>query len=347
MLCLLFVCSMLFAAAPGPKSASMTKPNSEIAKTSPNYVPDTEATTQSAPAPQYKLGTVEYRIQQIALNIEAVLPSKIINLEYKDAYLDTAGVPKETRDNFMSRNALYNDIIKIKIMDKAKENPNGLLEASSTASTEDSDKIKSENALRTELFVLIANNLNLKKEKEKGKVPIIYAEAIKYLKDYSLNTQAVPPKRNLWFITSITTIYKYDVVWDTLLKVLKDDNYILEKKAADKSKGLIDVKYKCGQEERSFALKICTLKDNNLRNCSKDVKDEDVSTRVPDGTIVWVQKGKNKDKSLIVSEESLGDQNIKLCKDDPRPFDVLEKLSGILIEADKPAKEKSEKKAKD
>ena len=338
MLCLLLVSSMLFASSTAPKAVA-PKPKTDFARSSANYVPETENTSITQ-APQYKPSTIEYKIQQIALNIESVLPSKIINLDYKDTYLDTAGVPKEMRDNFMSRNVLYNDIIKIKIMDRAKENTNGLLEAvPMTASTEDNDKIKAENALRTDLFALIVKHLSIKSEQDKAKVPGIYAEAIKYLKDYSLNAQQVPQKKNLWYITSITTIYKYDAVWDTLLKVLKDEEYILDKNAANKSKGTISAKYKCGQEERAFDLKLCALKENKLYNC-KEVKDDDVSTKVPDGTVVWVQKGK--DKTLIVSEETLGDQNVKLCKDDNRTFDVLEKLSGILIESDK-TKDKAKK----
>lgn len=333
MLCLLLAGSMLFASSTTTKDAT-PKPKTDFAKASANYVPETENSSIATQAPQYKPGTIEYKIQQIALNIESVLPSKIINPDYKEAYLDTAGVPKEMRDNFMSRNTLYNDIIKIKIMDKAKENTNGLLEAVPTASIEDNDKIKAENTLRTDLFALIVKNLNIKSDQDKAKVPSIYAEAIKYLKDYSLNAQQVPQKKDLWFITSITTIYKYDTVWDTLLKVLKDEEYILEKNAANKNKGSINVKYKCGQEERTFDLKLCALKENKLHNC-KDIKDDDVTTKVPDGTVVWVQKGKDKDKTLIVSEETLGDQNVKLCKDDSRVFDVLEKLSGILIDSDK------------
>lgn len=333
MLCLLLAGSMLFAASTGPKNVTPPKAKADLAKTTANYVPET-VTLPAAQAPQYKPNTIEYKIQQIALNIESVLPSKIINPDYKDSYLDIAGVPKEMRNNFMSRNALYNDIIKIKIVGRVKENANGLLEALPTAVPEDNDKIKAENALRADLFSLIVSNLNIKNDQDKAKVPGIYAEAINYLQDYSLNAQQVPQKKDLWFITSITTIYKYDVVWDTLLKVLKEEEYILDKNAANKSKGLISVKYKCGQEERTFDLRLCALKENKLHNC-KEVKDDDVSTKVPDGTVVWVQKGKDKDKTLIVSEETVGDQNVKLCKDDSRAFDVLEKLSGTLIEANK------------
>ncbi len=344
MIYLLLVGSMLFATAPGPKNNNSVK--QDLAKTTTTLSQDV-GISSTTPPPQYKTGSIEYKIQQIALNIESVLPSKIINPEYKEAYLDTAGVPKEMRDNFMSRNSLYNDIIKIKIMGKAKENPNGLLEADATASVEENDKIKAENNLRTESFTLIVKHLNLKSDKEKDKVPTIYAEAIKYLKDYSLTVPAPSEqKKESKIITSITSIYKQDAVWDALIKVLKEENYILDKKTTDKSNGSINVKYNCGQEERSFIMRLCAIKGSKLYKC-KEAADNDLYVSVPEGVKVWAEKGKDQDKSLVVIEATIGEQNVKLCKDDDRGFDVLEKLSSSLIEADNAKKEKTEKKAKD
>jgi len=343
MIYLLLVGSMLFAAAPGPGPKNQSA-KQDLTKTNTTLSHDVEAPA-TTPPPQYKTDTIEYKIQQVALNIESVLPSKIINPDYKDVYLDTAGVPKEMRDNFMSRNVLYNEIIKIKIMERAKELPNGLLEATSTASVEDGDKIKLENNLRTELFDLIVKHLNIKNEQDKNKVPTIYAEAIKYLKDYSLTAPAPSvSKKETKVIASITSIYKQDAVWDALISVLKNENYILDKKAIDKSQRVINVKYNCAQEERSFIMRLCTIKDSKLYKC-KDTKDTELSVSVTEGIIVWVEKGKDKDKSLIITEDTVGFQNVKLCKDDDRVFDVLEKLSGSLIDADNAKKEKTEKKA--
>ena len=345
MLYLLLIGSMLFAGAPGPKNNNAKQ--QDLTKTNTTLSRDVETPTTMAQAPQYKVDTIEYKIQQVALNIESVLPSKIINPDYKDAYLDTAGVPKEMRNNFMSRNALYNDVIKMKIMDRAKENPNGLLEGTIAVTVEDSEKIKMENNFRTELFALIVKHLNLRTEQEKNKVPTIYAEAIKYLKDYSLTAPAAPAqKKETKVIVSITSIYKQDAVWDALIKVLKDENYVLDKNAIDKGNGSINVKYNCAQEERTFVVRLCVLKESKLYKC-KDAKDDELYASVPEGVIVWVEKGKDKDKSLIVAEETLGNQNIKLCKDDERIFDVLEKLSGSLIDADNAKKEKTEKKTKE
>jgi hypothetical protein len=344
MVWLLLAGSMLFAAAPGPKNNNAKQ---DLTKTTTTLSQDVEAPS-TTPPPQYKTDTIEYKIQQVALNIESVLPSKIINPDYKEAYLDTAGVPKLMRDNFTSRNAIYNDIIKIKIMEKVKELPSGLLESNATASTEENDKLKIENNLRAELFALIVKHLNIKSEQEKKKVPTVYAEAIKYLKDYSLTIPApAAQKKETQVITSITSIYKQDAVWDTLLKVLKDENYIIDKNAIDKSKGSINVKYNCTQEERTFVMRLCAIKESKLYKC-KDATDSDLYVAVPEGVKVWVEKGKDKEKSLIVMENTtVGDQSVKLCKDDVRVFDILEKLSGSLIEADNAKKEKTEKKAKD
>lgn len=344
MIWLLLVGSMLFATAPSPKNNNTKQ---DLAKTTTTLSQDIDAPATTPP--QYKADTIEYKIQQIALNIESVLPSKIINPEYKEAYLDTAGVPKEMRNNFMSRNGLYNDINKMKIMEKAKELPTGLLEATATALIEDNDKIKSENNFRTELFALIVKHLDIKNEQDKNKVPSVYAEAIKYLKDYSLTVPAPSAqKKETKVVSSITSIYKQDTVWEALLKVLKDENYILDKKAIDKANGSINVKYTCAQEERSFLMRLCLIKASKLYKC-KDSTDNELYVSVPEGVKVWVEKGKDEEKSLIIMEDiNIGAQSVRLCKDDDsRVFDVLEKLSGALIEADNAKKEKAEKKTKD
>jgi len=344
MLYLLLVGSMLFAAAPGPKNNTVVK--QDLTQTTTSLSQDIE-TPSTTPPPQYKSDTIEYKIQQLALNIESVLPSKMINPDYKEAYLNTAGVPKGMRANFMSRNMIYNDIIKIKIMDRAKETSNGLLEVTTTASIEDNEKIKLENNFRIELFALIAKELNIKNEQDKNKVSTIYAEAIKYLKDYSLTVPATSTeKKETKVIASITSIYKQDAVWNALINALKEENYILEKNAIDRSNGSINVKYACAQEERSFLMRLCVIKGSKLYKC-KEAKDDELSASVPEGVIVWVEKGKDKDKSLIVAEDTLGDQNVRLCKDDNRGFDVLEKLSGSLIEADNAKNAKTQKKGKD
>jgi len=285
-------------------------------------------------APQYKADSVEYNIQQTALNIEAVLPTKIVNPDYKDAYLDVAKVPKSIRDNFTKRNELYNEINKMKLFGKAKELDTGYLEAVEGTSAEEADKIKKENEYRKELFDLIATDLKLK-TKDKAKIPAIYAEVIKYLKDYSVSTTSVSASKNQQttnVFASMPSIYKYKTVWDAVIKVLSEEKFTIVKRDKEKfsSEGAITVEYKCGTEGRFFVIKLCEIKKKKPVKCKDEAaKDDRLYSSLDEGTMIWVEKGKekNKDKTLIVDDQNL----IKFCTGEDRVFDVLEKLSGLLL----------------
>ncbi|MFH1223307.1 MAG: hypothetical protein V1647_03070 [Pseudomonadota bacterium] len=283
-------------------------------------------------APQYKPETVEYKIQQMALNIEAVLPTRIVNLDYKDAYLDVANVPKTIRNNFMSRNSIYNDIYKLKLLGKAKELDSGELETLKKASKEEEELIKKENTYRSELFDLISLNLSLKSA-DKAKVPTIYAEVTKYLKDYSVSTSTAQNKthQETNVLVAMPSIYDYKTVWDKLIKVLLEEKFVIEKKDKERkgTDGTMTVKYKCGTEDRAFIIKLCTIKNKKPVKCKGDqAKDDTLYSTLDKGTMLWVEKGKG--KTLIVDEMS-PDKDIKFCAGEERVFDILEKLSAALL----------------
>ncbi|MEI6080065.1 MAG: hypothetical protein WCQ53_05485, partial [bacterium] len=135
-------------------------------------------------------------------------------------------------------------------------------------------------------------------------------------------------------LTSMASSYKFKGVWDELINVLNDEKFTMEKADINQSDGMIAPRYKCGTDEKSFVIRLCTVKEKKLSSCKNGPKDESLYSYVNNGTLIWVEAAKDKAKTLLIADESSEFEEIKYCKGDARKFDLLEKLSSKLIAAD-------------
>jgi hypothetical protein len=285
--------------------------------------------------PKYKPETSEYKILQIALDIENVFP---YDVQYESTYL--SNISSDLRAITSKRNATHMKVAAAKKAGHVLENETtGLLDASELATPAEKELMAAENANRTELYSLIAKRLRLGSS-DKGKVSTIYAQAIKYQKYYALSDEPVfTEQKDAHILTSMASSYKFKTVWDGLVKVLEEEGFTLEKGDSDAAKGTLSPRYKCGSDDKSFMVKLCTIKSNKLSSCKNGPKDESLYSYVSDGTLIWVEGAKDKNKTLVIADDKSEFEEIKYCKDEPRKFDLLEKLSSKLIATDptKPA----------
>ncbi|MCX6113418.1 MAG: hypothetical protein NTY22_09120 [Proteobacteria bacterium] len=280
--------------------------------------------------PRYKPDTVEYKILQQALDLESVFP---YDVQYESTYL--SNIPQSLHDIASKRNTTYMKIAATKKAGKAVENDTtGFLDASTLATPAETEVINTENANRKELYSLISKYLKLNAT-EKEKVAKLYAQAIKYQKYYALSGEPVfTVQQDTHILTSMASSYKYKTVWENFVNVLNEEKFILEKADMNQPEGMMLPKYKCGTEERRFVIRLCTIKDKKLSGCKNSPKDESLYSYVNSGTLIWIEGTKDKDKTLILTDESNESQEIRYCKGETKKFDLLEKLSSKLIAAD-------------
>ncbi len=280
--------------------------------------------------PKYKPDTVEYKIIQVALDMESVFP---YDIQYESTYL--SNTPQTLRESASKRNTNYIKIAAAKKAGKATENDaTGLLDASASATPTEIDVINTENTDRKELYELISKFLKLSST-DKDKVAKLYAQAIKYQKYYALSSEPVfTIQQDPHILTSTVSIYKHKTVWDGLINVLNEEKFILEKSDINQAEGTLTPKYKCGTEPRTFVIRLCTIKDKKLSSCKNAPKDESLYSSSNHGTLIWIEGAKDKDKTLVLTGETNESEEIKYCKGEDKKFDILEKLSSKLIAAD-------------
>ncbi len=124
-------------------------------------------------------------------------------------------------------------------------------------------------------------------------------------------------------------------------------------KNSNEKDGILDIGYKCDSDEATFTMRICTINNSKLSSCRNAPKDKSLYSYVDKGTLIWVEAGNlepviEKDKksrrskrskrkllTLIVPEYTTGEfQDTVYCKNEPRKFDIMEKLSAKLISVD-------------
>jgi hypothetical protein len=283
--------------------------------------------------PNYKKDSLEYKILQIALDIENLIPTTI-DPKYEDYFL--INIPSEFHINFKARNKIYKDIKELKENGKATELDDGLLTATDSSLTSEKDLITNENNLRKELFVLIAKNLKVKDTtKNINMVSKVYSNAIKYQKHYALveyNSSGISFKDST-VLTSMASSYSFKVILDNLISLLKDEDYIIDENKSDNASSTLMTSYTCEgkkKEKVNFVIKICSIKEKKLLNC-KDNLHENLYSYVTDGAVIWVEKSK-KLPTLSFSTEESEEQKLLVCKD--MEFDIFEKLSEKLISSE-------------
>lgn len=293
------------------------------------------------------------KVKDLAIKVESLLSSAIIKPEYENEYLKNTDIPPYMRENFKARYKNFKEINKIKDLGRAKEGELGYLEPLETASTEERDKIKAENSLREQLYGLICSNLNIVDEKEKTRVPVLYRDIILNIKSYSFSSPSTERFKpvNDKVISSIATSYKYKMVYETLFKLLGELKFDFDSKLQKKFDGSIPVNYKCsGSDQRTFTVKVCQIKSGKLFEC-KDSADDALYSTIEDGSMVWIEKGPDKNKTLVMPDTRSEEQEIKLCPSDTEDFGLLEKISNKLIAEEEAAKikakEEEERKKKE
>lgn len=308
--------------------------------------PNPEPALKEKPVVEKVVYPSDNKVKELAVKIESLLSSAIIDPQYEDEYIKNADIPVSIRANFKERYKVVKDINKIKDFGRARELGNGYIEANETASVDEKDKIKLENANREELFKLISSYLNIADEKEKASIPSIYGDVILNIKEYAVAEPVEPTKpidNNV--VSSIATSYKYKMVSDVLFKILKELDFDIDGKTQKKFEGTVTVNYKCATEQRSFIIKVCQIKGGKLIDC-KDSKNSSLYSTIDDGSMVWIEKGLDKDKTLVIPDTRSEDQSIKLCPNDVADFAILEKISSSLIEEEEKAKLKAEEEKK-
>jgi hypothetical protein len=274
----------------------------------------------------------EQEVRNLAVKIESLMSSAIIKPEFEDEYLKSTDLPVVLRENFKLRYKSLKDINKMKELGRVKESGNGFLEVDDLASVDDKDKVRSENSNRAELYNLIASTLNINDEKDKARIPFIYSDVISNIKDYTFAEDVSSAKKiNENIITSTPTIYKYDMVKNVLFKTLKEQAFEYDTKEQKNFNGSVTVNYKCNNaEKRSFILKLCQIKDGKLNDC-KNSDEASLYSTISDGSMVWVEKGVDKKKTLVIPDTRSEDQYIRLCPTDEQDFGFIERLSNNLI----------------
>ncbi len=289
------------------------------------------------------------KIKELAIKIESLLHSAVIEPQYEDEYLKNTDLPQIMMENFKSRYKNFKEINKMKDFGKVNEAENGYLEPSESASVDEKDKAKLENLQRENLYSLIASYLNITDEKDKARIPAVYRDVMLNIKDYPLSyaatTSIKPVNDNL--VSSIATSYKYKMVVGVLFKLLKELNFEFDGKTQKKFEGSVTVNYKClGSEQRSFIVKVCQIKAGKLFECKNSADDVLYST-IDDGSMVWIEKGPDKNKTLIIPDMRSENQSVKLCPSDTVDFGLLEKISSKLIdEENKTVADATKKKSK-
>ena len=280
--------------------------------------------------PRYKPDTVEYKILQLALDMENVFP---YDTQYESTYL--SNVPQSLHAMAAKRNTIYMKIAAAKRAGRVAENDGtGLLDASASATPAEMEVVTAENENRKELYALISKYLKLSSS-EQDKVSKIYGQAIKYQKYYAVSSEPVfNAQQDTHILTSMASSYKFKGVWDGLINVLNDEKFTMEKADINQTDGIISPRYKCGADEKSFVIRLCTVKEKKLSSCKNGPKDESLYSYVNNGTLIWIEAAKDKTKTLLIADESSESEEIKYCKGDTRKFDLLEKLSSKLIAAD-------------
>ncbi|MEI6093291.1 MAG: hypothetical protein WCQ47_06375 [bacterium] len=295
--------------------------------------------------PRYKPDSIEYKILQLVLDVENVFP---YDTQYESTYL--SNIPQVLHSIAAKRNLTYMKISALKKAGKATENEiTGFLDSAATTSPTEMDLIKSENANRKDLYEAISKNLKLSTS-EQEKTPKLYAQAIKYQKYYALSSEPMfTVQQDTNILTSMASSYKLKTVWDGFISVLNDEKLVLEKTDINLSEGTLSPKYKCTTEERSFLIRLCAIKENKLLNCKNAPTNESLYSYVSNGTLIWIEGAKDKNKTLFLADNANEYEEIRYCKEEPRKFNLLEKLSSKLIAEDPSTKldlEKAKKQSK-
>jgi len=303
---------------------------------------------------EYKKDSLEYKILQLALDIENLVRSNI-DIKYKSVFLSILPDNNKLHENVLRRNKNYQNIEVLKKENKIKEGTT--LNELKKLKKSEAEILNNENKDREELYTLIAEILLIDKEKQ-NIIKEVYFEALNNFKFYSLKeTNSPTSSSDTSFLTYIISNYSYEDV----LKVLKGDHKnkgLIEEQgfAIDTSKDLklniLILLYACEKDEfmpnsknknRSFIIKLCPIKNNVVQMC--DLKEDIFKTAVKNGTIIIINntdEEANKDKTLFYSSAVNEDIEIMLCK--KTPFKLLEDLSQSLLKI--PSKKEAAKETK-
>lgn len=290
--------------------------------------------------PRYKPDSTEYKVLQLALDVENVFP---YDTQYESTYL--SNIPQAIHAIAAKRNITYIKISALKKTGKISENENtGLLDGVNITNQTEIELIKLENANRKELFDTISKYLKLSSS-DQEKTPKLYAQAIKYQKYYALSSEPMfTLQQDTNILTSMASSYKFKTVWDGFINVLNDEKLTLEKTDINLSEGTLSPRYKCGTEDKSFIIRLCAIKENKLLNCKNAPTNESLYSYVSNGTLIWIEGTKDKNKTLILAADTNEYEELKYCKGEPKKFDLLEKLSSKLIAEDPNTKIEEQKK---
>jgi uncharacterized protein YdbL (DUF1318 family) len=274
--------------------------------------------------PKYIKGTIEYKILQTALDIENIIPT-MIDKKYEKYFL--SNIPEIIRENFKKRNATYPELAELKKQGKVVEVKTGFLKKEKDLLDSEQKILEKENENRKKLYSLIAKHLKLK-PKDKNKVAGVYHNALMYQKyyalvDYKKKTSSILKSEVL---LALASSYKIKTISKRLEDILKEEKY-----EYSFDNNVYKVNYTCeNKDEVFFLIKICEIKNKNLKNCENNVS-ENIYSHINSGTLVWAENIKDKN-GLKFSSNLDEDQELIVCKN--QVFDVFDRLSKEIINED-------------
>lgn len=291
----------------------------------------------SVSIPEYSKDSIEFKILQLALDVENIVRSHTIDAKYKDAYFSNLPKSKALEENCLKRNKNYSILDNLKMTSSIDEDGKGFLTSKKALNKTEAKILEDENINRNELFKILCDVLTLDKEKVCPKVPEIYAQSIINFKIYALKETNTNQATDNTFLTYMVSNYSYEVVMKTLKNMLKEQNFFLNTKLDLKTNVLVP-QYYCVNDEfnnsskeaaYSFIVKLCTVKTNKITNCTLD-GDYFKNVAIENGTLIIVSKAKD-GKTLSYSNDKTEDLEIMLCK--KSKFTLIEDLSQRLLDA--------------
>ena len=296
----------------------------------PTYL---HGTAKNASKPvMYKKGTVEYKILQLALDIEAVLPTKLYDKEYKKKFMSLIPVPKSMHENFSKRQNMYTDIKTLKRHKYVLEQTGFLLPHGAVTDVS-RNLINKENTLRKSLYSLIASHLSIKDTNTIQKVPKIYGGASVNLKYYIMLTREPSDMSSSSALTSMTTSYSFENVLKKINGFSEKYSYKLQSNIASKNKAKLVLEYdKCGAKTVSFKLILCKVSNSRPLCESKIAKGLLDGLLLEKGALMWIEKVKGK-RTVFLSSDKTEDTDLMFCKE--QRFSFFDTFSQYLIKEKK------------
>lgn len=280
----------------------------------------------------YKKGTVEYKILQLALDIEAVLPTKLYDKEYRAKFMSLIPVPKSMHKNFTERQNLYTDV-KMLIKHKYVSEQKGFLVAHGAVTETSRKLINQENTLRKELYSLIASHLKINSTERIKQIPNIYGSAIVNLKYYIMLTREPSSMNNSKALTSMTTSYKFENVLKKLDTFAKKYSYNFRSKNILKNSANIVLEYsKCEDKPVAFNLMLCKVSHSKPICKNKIAKTLLEGLLLNNGVIMWIEQVQNT-QTVFLSNDKTEDKDLMFCKG--QKFSFFDTFSQYLIKENK------------